>query len=190
MKNRNMSILIISLVLITLLFAFADFSLSKEMTTSSFKSDKVTAGDIEKDIGNIDLYIDGSINIDESIRMAIKERLEEKGLKITPINRLEDSHGPVLGIYIDRDEYTYTPVFCKSTLDIIIKVSTNGSAQYLKKWTDDNFPAEVKNGEMYYKCNIIIENESKGIISQKAYDSLMGAEIVKEICSNLPSELY
>jgi len=182
---------IILLSMFAVIFAFADFSLSKSNTVSDSQTDKFICGDPKSDFCDVlYLYVELDGDIDSDLIDGLVRGIENKGIDIRLLEELGDVDSQVMAIYLERNDFSYTPFYCSSSIDIVLGYSSDGNTEYFDDWSEYRSPeVSTVQGTVYYKCNIAIADKSKGLMSYKGYESILDSSIVNCVCSKLPKEL-
>ena len=180
------SIVIVSFVSIM----FLDFRAATSDTKIDSQVGIASSNKAEIDVTD-ELYFfvkeDGRLS--EILKSRLEETLHENGIEIHEIEKLENKYdGKVLMVAILKQDIFYNPFFPSANLNVLFSYSSNGNTSYFEAQKRGDSPVFIiEHNELFIKGQQQLKDNTRGIISLRAYQNHLADEVAKDIFLKLRS---
>jgi len=108
-------------------------------------------------------------------------------------NLKEQFDGPVVAVYVIREDQFYTPFYSKADAEVLYVFSNSGSTKYFEDFVRSEFWAtepvvnfsSSDGPQLVEKANITVRTSMKGFFSLKASRRLLAENVAEEIVTKL-----
>ena len=185
----------LSIIALILIFAISLFSLNYKLSTSETKVNESTSEfsshnyEIDKS-RTLYLYVEDRETLGRHLESSIINSLEKEGYIVELVQEFKDNYSnQTLLVSLPEKNIKYNPFFPTSRIRMVAYYTSTGDTKYFNDFKKENNPPVVMvaeegyQGELIIVSKIVLDTNSKGIISLKAYreelSKSLGASIGK-----------
>jgi hypothetical protein len=176
-----------------------DFGLVRSDSTANSQVDTFSAMEPEPDLsGTIYLYVVGIDPVSRALEAELKQDLLGISAEVKSYgNQKEQFDGPVVAVFVLREDHFYTPIYATADADVLYCFSSSGSTKYFKDFLRSEFgapePAVVFSSsdgpQLLQKGIVSVTTSMRGLFSWRASKRYLAEPVSREIVtklSNLP----
>ena len=181
MNTNSKFFLGLAIIVLILIFAISLFSLNYKLATSETKVNESTSEFsshnyvIDKS-QTLYLYVEDRETLGRYLESSIITSLEKEGYMVELVQEFKDNYdNQTLLVSLPEKNIKYTPFFPNSRIRMVAYYTSTGDTKYFKDFKKENNPTVVMvggegyQGELIIVSKMILDNNSRGIISLKAY---------------------
>ena len=135
------------------------------------------------------VYVDGKDGLTKELRSGLTERLRQGGIKVLETKSLEERYDRQVFIVTILDGgVSYNPVYPSTAIEIYLFYSSSGNITCFDAFKDEKettFICESDRDELLMGGELNLTDATKGIVSYKAYQKYITAEITENIFQRL-----
>lgn len=185
------SIVVVSLVSIMFLdfrAATSETNIASEVTIASYYPASTNKAEIDL-TGEVYFFVEEDDGLSEVLKSRLEETLHENGIEIHKIEKLENKYdGKVLMVAILKQDVSYNPFFPSANLNVLFLYSSNGNTSYFEALKRGNPPIYIMEHKgLFIEGQQQLTDDSRGIISLRAYQNHLADEVAKDILLKLRS---
>jgi len=171
----------LSIIALILIFAISLFSLNYKLSTSETKVNESTSEFsshnyvIDKSL-TLYLYVEDRDALGRYLESSIINSLEKEGYIVELVQEFKDNYdNQTLLVSLPEKNIKYNPFFPSSRIRMVAYYTSTGDTKYFNDFKKENNPPVVMaaeegyQGELIIVSKIVLDTNSKGIISLKAY---------------------
>ena len=194
MRRRSKVVLALLLVIIIVFFTFSflDFRAITSETVTHSREITTSIGQPKIDLASgLYVYVDGEDGLTKELRSGLTEKLRQGGIEVLKTGSLEEKYDrQVLVVAILDREVSYNPVYPSATIELFFVYSSSGNTACFKAFKGGEQAADLSRGEsgedeLLMRGELNLTDTTKGIISHKAYQKHIAAEIAEGIFRGL-----
>jgi hypothetical protein len=184
---------VLALTVVLSSFYILDFKAAQSETQSNSVVSTYSTGDPQIDFpGEVYLYVEGDDSISISLKENLGAELEKTGMDVSIANTFEEKYdSQALLVSVNKYGGFYTPAYASSNLNILFFYTTTGKdTKYFEQFKEGDITVVFENtgsqeGEKLIRGDMELQDSTKGLISQKAYQKYLASEAAKEIVGRL-----
>lgn len=181
------SIVVVSLVSIMFLdfrAATSETNIASDVTIASSKTAEIDL------TGELYFFVEEDDGLSEVLKSRLEETLHENGIQIHEIEKLENKYdGKVLMVAILKQDVSYNPFFPSANLNVLFSYSSNGNTSYFEAQKRGDSPVFIiEHSELFIEGQQQLTDNTRGIISLRAYQNHLADEVAKDILLKLRSD--
>ena len=185
------SIVVVSLVSIMFLdfrAATSETNIASEVTIASYYPASTNKAEIDL-TGEVYFFVEEDDGLSEVLKSRLEETLHENGIQIHEIEKLENKYdGKVLMVAILKQDVSYNPFFPSANLNVLFSYSSNGNTSYFEAQKRGDSPVFIiEHSELFIEGQQQLTDNTRGIISLRAYQNHLADEVAKDILLKLRS---
>ncbi|KAF5419799.1 MAG: hypothetical protein C5S44_10070 [Candidatus Methanocomedens sp.] len=139
--------------------------------------------------GELYFFVEEDDGLSEVLKSRLEETLHENGIQIYEIEKLENKYdGKVLMVAILKQDVSYNPFFPSANLNVLFSYSSNGNTSYFEAQKRGDSPVFIiEHSELFIEGQQQLTDNTRGIISLRAYQNHLADEVAKDILLKLRS---
>ncbi|MBC2699866.1 MAG: hypothetical protein HF976_00345 [ANME-2 cluster archaeon] len=153
--------------------------------------DGIASNKAEIDLtGELYFFVEEDDGLSEVLKSRLEETLHENGIEIHKIEKLENKYdGKVLMVAILKQDVSYNPFFPSANLNVLFSYSSNGNTSYFEAQKRGSSPVFIirEHKGLFIEGQQQLTDDSRGIISLRAYQNHLADEVAKDILLKLRS---
>ena len=144
--------------------------------------------------GVVYLYVEGTDPLSRALEAELKQELRGFYAEVQSFGNLKEQFdGPVVAVYVIREDLFYTPVYAKTDADVLYVFSNSGSTKYFKDFLMAEFGApepvvnfsSTEGPQLVEKADITVRTSMKGFFSLKASRRPLAENVANEVVTKL-----
>lgn len=191
--TKRIFFLVLALTVVLSSFYILDFKAAQSETQSNSVVSTYSTGDPQIDFpGKVYLYVGGDDFVSKTLKEHLGTELEKAGMDVSIADIFEEEYdSQALLVSINKYEGLYTPAYASSNLNILFFYTTTGKdTKYFEQFKEGNITVVFENtgsqeGEKLIRGDMELQDSTKGLISQKAYQKHLASKAAKEIVRKL-----
>jgi hypothetical protein len=175
---------------------YLDFGLIRSESSVAAHATTFAAMEPELNLsGVVYLYVEGKDAVRAPLERELKQELttgmyaEVKSFG----NLKEQFDGPVVAVYVLREDLFYTPLYAQPDAEVLYLFSNSGSTEYFEAFVRSEFGAvepvvnftSIEGPQLLDKATINVRASMTGLFSLKACRRHLAEEVADEICTRL-----
>ena len=139
--------------------------------------------------GELYLFVEKDDGLSEVLKSRLEETLQENAVEIHEIEKLEKKYdGKVLMVALLKQDVSYNPFFTSANLNVLFSYSSNGNTSYFEALKRGDSPVYIMEHKgLFIEGQQQLTDDSRGIISLRAYQNHLADEVAKDILLKLRS---
>lgn len=191
-SRLSLTLLLFSIVIVSLVsIIFLDFRAATSETNIASQVSTASSKKAEIDLtGELYFFVEEDDRLSEVLKSRLEETLQENGIEIHEIEKLENKYdGKVLMVAILEQDVSYNPFFPSANLNVLFSYSSNGNTSYFEAQKRGDSPVFImEHNELFIEGQQQLTDDTRGIISLKAYQNHLADEVAKDILLKLIKE--
>jgi lipopolysaccharide export LptBFGC system permease protein LptF len=195
-KSKVTSVLLLSIIIFVIMLAFFVMDFKAAISETKFESyvSNASANNPSDPLyidfsGGLYVYVMGDDDLSLELKDLMVKKLREKWSGIFEANSLEKNYDKQALIVTLRDrKISYNPFFPSARVEIILYYSSSGNTTGFEDFNNKKrLFANFERSGMVIGGRSELTDDTKGIISLRAYRKYLAEEITKNIVKQLPS---
>ena len=144
--------------------------------------------------GVVYLYVEGTDPLSRALEAELKQELRGFYAEVQSFGNLKEQFdGPVVAVYVIREDLFYTPVYAKADADVLYVFSNSGSTRYFRDFFMAEFGApepavnfsSTEGPQLVEKADITVRTSMIGFFSLKASRRPLAEKVANEVVTKL-----
>ncbi|NYT00619.1 MAG: hypothetical protein GKB99_02710 [Methanocellales archaeon] len=144
--------------------------------------------------GVVYLYVEGNDPLNRALEAELKQELRGIYSEVQSFGNLKQQFdGPVVAVYVIREDHFYTPVYAKTDVEVLYLFSNSGSTSYFRDFFMAKFGApspvvhlsSTEGPQLVVKTDITVRTSMKGFFSLEASRQLLAEKVANEVVTKL-----
>ena len=174
-----------------------DFGLVRSESVANSQVNTYSAMEPEPDLtGTVYLYVEGTDPLSTALEAELKQDLLNSFAEVKSYGNLKERFdGPVVAVFMLREDHFYTPIYATADADVLYCFSSSGSTRYFTDFFRSEFgaPEPVVNfssadgPQLLQKGIVSVQTSMRGLFSLKASKRYLAEPVSREIVTKLRS---
>ena len=194
-KKLIAALVVVLLVAVGVFLVYLDFGLFR--SESAVASHAATFSFMEPEpvlSGVVYLYVEGNDPLSRALEAELKQELRGIYSEVQSFGNLKQQFdGPVVAVYVIREDHFYTPFYAKTDAKVLYAFSNSGSTRYFRDFFMAEFGApepavnfsSTEGPQLVEKATITVRGSMKGLFSLKASRRPLAEKVANEVVAKL-----
>ncbi|MGC9444999.1 MAG: hypothetical protein ACP5E9_08780 [Candidatus Methanospirareceae archaeon] len=174
-----------------------DFGLVRSEPAIYSQADTFSAMGPEPDLpGTVYLYLEDTDPVSRALEAELKQDLLSSFTDVKSYGNLKEQfEGPVVAVFVLREDHFYTPFYATADADVLYCFSSSGSTRYFEDFLRSEFGApepvvhfsSADGPQLLQKGVVSVQISTRGLFSWRASKRYLAEPVSREIVTKLRS---